>query len=172
MIFLLQKKTDSGLPEGTRKRLWWFERHAYLVSPPREIIAGRTSTNCSASIPTRSYGNLLVIFKVVFTWKSIDVAAVISQGDSAKRSIFREEAIEAITDALQDCLQCNNNTQEKSARALTTLGWFSRTGETITEKWLLHKSGFKENQEDTFCRSMNWVSFKFFRMSFVSTMSS
>ncbi|KAE9461479.1 hypothetical protein C3L33_06592, partial [Rhododendron williamsianum] len=72
------------------------------------------------------------------------------QGDPLKCSVYRQEAVEAITAAL-DCQVCSELVQEQSARALLMLGGrFSYTGEATTEKWLLKEAGFDENSDDSF----------------------
>ncbi|XP_058214377.1 putative E3 ubiquitin-protein ligase LIN-1 isoform X1 [Rhododendron vialii] len=82
------------------------------------------------------------------------LAAVLLQldllGDPLKCSVYRQEAVEAITAAL-DCQVCSELVQEQSARALLMLGGhFSYTGEATTEKWLLKEAGFDENSDDSF----------------------
>ncbi|KAL4291977.1 hypothetical protein GQ457_14G008080 [Hibiscus cannabinus] len=84
------------------------------------------------------------------------VAALLLQldllGDSSRCSVYREEAVEAIIEAL-DCEKCNEKIQEQSARALTTLGGrFSYTGEATTENWLLKQASFHETLGDSFHR--------------------
>lgn len=72
------------------------------------------------------------------------------QGDPLRCSAYREEAIEAIIEAL-DCQICNEKVQEQSARALSILGVrFSYTGEPAAEKWLLKEAGFDESSVDSF----------------------
>ncbi|XP_031404070.1 putative E3 ubiquitin-protein ligase LIN [Punica granatum] len=71
-------------------------------------------------------------------------------GDLTKCSIFREEAVEAITETL-DCRYCNEKVQEKAARALLMLaGHFTSKGEASAEQWLLQQSGFHEYSGDAF----------------------
>lgn len=78
------------------------------------------------------------------------LVAVMLQGDPLKCSVYRQEAVEAITAAL-DCQVCSELVQEQSARALLMLGGrFSYTGEATTEKWLLKEAGFDENSDDSF----------------------
>lgn len=68
-----------------------------------------------------------------------------SQGDPLKCSVYREEAVEVIIEAL-DCEVCNEKIQEQSARALSMLGGrFSYNGEAIAEKWLLKEAGFDDD---------------------------
>lgn len=72
------------------------------------------------------------------------------QGDPLKCSVYRQEAVETITAAL-DSQVYNELVQEQSARALLMLGGrFSYTGEATTEKWLLKEAGFDENLDDSF----------------------
>ncbi|XP_021295050.1 putative E3 ubiquitin-protein ligase LIN-1 isoform X2 [Herrania umbratica] len=82
------------------------------------------------------------------------VAAILLQldllGDPLRCSVYREEAVEAIIEAL-DCEKCNEKIQEHSARALMMLGGrFSCMGEATTENWLLQQAGFHEKLEDSF----------------------
>ncbi|KAK6264394.1 hypothetical protein SCA6_019828 [Theobroma cacao] len=82
------------------------------------------------------------------------VAAILLQldllGDPLRCSVYREEAVEAIIEAL-DCEKCNEKIQEQSARALMMLGGrFSCMGEATTENWLLQQAGFHEKLEDSF----------------------
>ncbi|XP_022715436.1 putative E3 ubiquitin-protein ligase LIN-1 isoform X2 [Durio zibethinus] len=77
------------------------------------------------------------------------VAAILLQldllGDPLRCSVYREEAVEVIIEAL-DCEKCNDKIQEQSARALMMLGGrFSYMGEATTESWLLEQAGFHEN---------------------------
>lgn len=73
------------------------------------------------------------------------------QGGHAKCSIFREEAMEAIAEAL-DCHFFNEKVQEKVARALMMLaGRFTSKGEPSAEQWLLQQSGFHEYSGYAFC---------------------
>lgn len=72
------------------------------------------------------------------------------QGGLEKCSIFREEAVEAMAEAL-DCHLGNEKVQEKAARALTLLaGRFTSRGEAFAEQWLLQQSGFHQYPGDTF----------------------
>ncbi|KAL1358797.1 hypothetical protein HN51_004036 [Arachis hypogaea] len=64
--------------------------------------------------------------------------------DPFKSSLYRAEAIEALISAL-NCQTCNDRVQDQSSRALHLLGGhFSYTGESLLEKSLLHKAGFRE----------------------------
>ncbi|GLT59937.1 hypothetical protein SLA2020_327300 [Shorea laevis] len=82
------------------------------------------------------------------------VAAILLQldllGDPMRCSVYREEAVDAIVEAL-NCQVCNEKVQEQSARALMMLGGcFSYRGEATTEKWLLQEAGFSNNLCDSF----------------------
>ncbi|GKU92689.1 hypothetical protein SLEP1_g6388 [Rubroshorea leprosula] len=82
------------------------------------------------------------------------VAAILLQldllGDPMRCSVYREEAVDAIVEAL-NCQICNEKVQEQSARALMMLGGcYSGRGEATTEKWLLQKAGFSNNLCDSF----------------------
>ncbi|MBA0595024.1 putative E3 ubiquitin-protein ligase LIN-1 isoform X1 [Gossypium raimondii] len=82
------------------------------------------------------------------------VAAILLQldllGDPLRYSVYREEAVEAIVEAL-DCEKCNDRIQEQAARALMMLGGcFSYVGEATTENWLLEQAGFHETLGDSF----------------------
>ncbi|MBA0658721.1 hypothetical protein Goklo_010905 [Gossypium klotzschianum] len=82
------------------------------------------------------------------------VAAILLQldllGDPLRYSVYREEAVEAIVEAL-DCEKCNDRIQEQAARALMMLGGcFSYVGEATTENWLLEQAGFHETLRDSF----------------------
>ncbi|OMO65893.1 Armadillo-like helical [Corchorus olitorius] len=84
------------------------------------------------------------------------VAAILLQldllGDPLRCSIYREEAVDAIIEAL-DCEKCNDKIQEQSARVLMMLGGhFSSNGEATIENWLLEQAGFHENLGDSFHR--------------------
>lgn len=75
---------------------------------------------------------------------------VMLQGDPMRCSVYREEAVDAIVEAL-NCQICNEKVQEQSARALMMLGGrFSYKGKATTEKWLLQKAGFSNNLCDSF----------------------
>ncbi|XP_022720811.1 putative E3 ubiquitin-protein ligase LIN [Durio zibethinus] len=70
-------------------------------------------------------------------------------GDPLRCSVYREEAVEVIIEAL-DCEKYNEKIQEQSARALVMLGGrFSYMGEATTENWLLQQAGFHENLGDS-----------------------
>ncbi|KAB2029248.1 hypothetical protein ES319_D05G149500v1 [Gossypium barbadense] len=82
------------------------------------------------------------------------VAAILLQldllGDPLRYSVYREEAVEAIVEAL-DCEKCNDRIQEQAARALMMLGGcFSYVGEATTENWLLEQAGFHETLGESF----------------------
>lgn len=82
------------------------------------------------------------------------VAAILLQldllVDPMRYSIYREEAVDAIVEAL-DCQKLSKEVQEQSTRALVMLGGrFSYSGEAATEKWLLQKAGFCDNLGDYF----------------------
>eukprot|EP00257_Ricinus_communis_P025237 XP_025012651.1 putative E3 ubiquitin-protein ligase LIN [Ricinus communis] len=63
----------------------------------------------------------------------------------------REDAVEAIIEAL-DCHICNSKVQEKSAQALLMLGsHFSYTGEAAAKEWLLQQTGCHDKSVDLFC---------------------
>ncbi|XP_062171926.1 putative E3 ubiquitin-protein ligase LIN isoform X2 [Alnus glutinosa] len=64
-----------------------------------------------------------------------------------KYSIYREEAIDAITMALEDSL-VDEKVREKCCRALLILGRrFSFSGKSLTESWILKQAGFKDIYE-------------------------
>ncbi|KAG4956432.1 putative E3 ubiquitin-protein ligase LIN-1 [Glycine max] len=64
--------------------------------------------------------------------------------DPFKGSLYRSEAIEALVEAL-NCQTCNDRVQQQSARALVLLGGhFSDSGDSLMEKSLLQKAGFRE----------------------------
>jgi len=66
------------------------------------------------------------------------------QDDPFKGSLYRSEAIEALVEAL-NCQTCNDRVQQQSARALVLLGGhFSDSGDSLMEKSLLQKAGFRE----------------------------
>lgn len=72
------------------------------------------------------------------------------QGDPLKSSVYRDEAVEAITTAL-GCHICNEILQAQSARALLILGGrFSYNGEPTAEKRLLKEAGFVDRSGDSF----------------------
>ncbi|KAK8551370.1 hypothetical protein V6N13_119840 [Hibiscus sabdariffa] len=71
-------------------------------------------------------------------------------GDPLRLSVYREDAVDAIVDAL-DCEKCDDKIQEQSARALMMLGGcFSYNGEATTENWLLEQAGFSEKLGGSF----------------------
>jgi len=66
------------------------------------------------------------------------------QEDPFQGSLYRSEAIQALVAAL-NCQTCNDGVQQQSARALYLLGGhFSPSGESLMEKSLLQKAGFRE----------------------------
>lgn len=70
-------------------------------------------------------------------------------GDPLKCSVYREEAIEAITAALES--HANEKVQEQLARTLLILGGrFSHTGGPTMENWLLKEAGFDESLRGSF----------------------
>ncbi|XP_011001312.1 PREDICTED: putative E3 ubiquitin-protein ligase LIN isoform X3 [Populus euphratica] len=84
------------------------------------------------------------------------VAAVLLQldlmGDLSQSNLYREEAVEAITESLE-CHNCSTKVQEQSAKALLMLGGcFSYSGEASAEEWLLRQAGFHERLRDSFQR--------------------
>ncbi|CAH1429904.1 unnamed protein product [Lactuca virosa] len=71
-------------------------------------------------------------------------------GDPLKSSVYREEAIDAITEAL-DCQICNENVQEQTAKALLILGGrYAYTGTPEAENWILKEAGYDESLEGGF----------------------
>ncbi|KAJ6410589.1 hypothetical protein OIU84_007353 [Salix udensis] len=71
-------------------------------------------------------------------------------GDLSKSSLYREEAVEAITESL-DCQRCSTKVQEQSAKALLMLGGcFSYNEEATAEEWLLQQAGFHERLRGSF----------------------
>ncbi|KAJ6748210.1 hypothetical protein OIU79_029348 [Salix purpurea] len=65
-------------------------------------------------------------------------------GDLSHSSLYREEAVEAITESLE-CHNCSTKVQEQSAKALLMLGGvFSNSGVASEEEWLLQQAGFHE----------------------------
>ncbi|KAH9795776.1 transducin/WD40 repeat-like superfamily protein [Citrus sinensis] len=83
------------------------------------------------------------------------VAAILLQldllGDPSNCSMYREEAVDALTSAM-NCQTCSEKIQEKSARALLMLGGLfpSYIEEATSEKWLLKLAGFNEHSDDSF----------------------
>lgn len=82
------------------------------------------------------------------------IAAIMLQldlmGDPLKSSVYREEAIEAITEAL-DSQICNENVQEQAAKALLILGGrYAYTGTPEAEKWILKEAGYDDSLEGGF----------------------
>lgn len=71
-------------------------------------------------------------------------------GDPLKSSVYREESIEAITEAL-DSQICNENVQKQAAKALLILGGrYGYTGTPEVEKWILKEAGYDESLEGGF----------------------
>lgn len=69
------------------------------------------------------------------------------QGDPLKSSVYREEAIEAIIEAL-DPQSCNEDVEEQAAKALLILGGrYAYTGTPEAEKWILKEAGYDESLE-------------------------
>lgn len=67
------------------------------------------------------------------------------QIEPKKYSIYREEAIDAITVALEDSL-VDEKVQEKCCQALLFLGGcFSFSGKLLTRSWILKQAGFKDS---------------------------
>lgn len=65
------------------------------------------------------------------------------QVETQKYSIYKEEAIDAITVALEDSV-VDEKVREKCSRALLVLGGrFSFSGKLLTENWILKISGFE-----------------------------
>ncbi|KAJ6764599.1 hypothetical protein OIU74_023483 [Salix koriyanagi] len=84
------------------------------------------------------------------------VATVLLQldlmGDLLHSSLYREEAVEAITESLE-CQNCSTKVQEQSAKALLMLGGvFSNSGVASEEEWLLQQAGFHERLQGSFRR--------------------
>ncbi|KAF5779272.1 hypothetical protein HanRHA438_Chr12g0568821 [Helianthus annuus] len=82
------------------------------------------------------------------------VAAVMFQldlmGDLLESSVYREEAIEAIVEALESKI-LNENVQEHAAKSLLILGSrYSYTGTPEAEKWILKEAGYDESLEGGF----------------------
>lgn len=64
------------------------------------------------------------------------------QVEPQKYSVYREEAVDAITVALESSLS-DEKVREKCCRALLILGGhFSFAGKIMTEDWILKKAGF------------------------------
>lgn len=83
------------------------------------------------------------------------------QEDLSNASIFREEAVEAIIEAI-DCTTHNSEIQEQSARTLLILsGRFSYTGEPSIENWLLQRAGLDGVSVNAFQRHDENVSFSY-----------
>ncbi|KDP20357.1 hypothetical protein JCGZ_06466 [Jatropha curcas] len=83
------------------------------------------------------------------------VAAILLQldvlGDPLKSSLYREDAVEAIIDAL-NCQNCNSKVQEQTGRALLMLGGhFLYPGKAKAEDWLLYEAGCHERSMDLYC---------------------
>lgn len=76
------------------------------------------------------------------------------QVEPRKYSIYREEAVDAITEALNGSLT-DEKIQENCCRALLILGGqFSSSGKLLTETWILNQAGYfkvypLENEEDS-----------------------
>ncbi len=69
------------------------------------------------------------------------------QVEPQKHRIYREEAIDAITVALEDSL-VDEKVREKCCRALHILGGnFSFSGKLLTESWILQQTGFEDKFE-------------------------
>ncbi|KAL4561940.1 hypothetical protein LXL04_034125 [Taraxacum kok-saghyz] len=102
--------------------------------------------------------NTLQILLVSLQWATQEkrplIATIMLQldlmADPLKSSVYREEAIEAITAAL-DCQICNENVQEETAKALLILGGrYSYTGTPEAKKWILKEAGYDESLEGGF----------------------
>ncbi|KAL8033904.1 hypothetical protein ABFX02_13G186700 [Erythranthe guttata] len=77
-------------------------------------------------------------------------------GDSLEYSVYREEAIDAIVEAL-DCQVFDEMTQKVLARSLFILGGhFSYTGEPEIERWLLRKAGLEQILKEEEKNTENW----------------
>ncbi|KAM2607043.1 hypothetical protein TB2_035653 [Malus domestica] len=83
--------------------------------------------------------------------------AVLLQGDPFRSSVYREEAIEAIIEAI-NCRTCHGKVQQRSARALSMLGGrFSDSGEATTEHWLLQQASYSHWPGNSFLLKENIV---------------
>lgn len=79
------------------------------------------------------------------------------QGDPFRSSVYREEAIEAIIEAI-NCRTCHGKVQQRSARALSMLGGrFSDSGEATTEHWLLQQASYSHWPGNSFLLKENIV---------------
>lgn len=64
------------------------------------------------------------------------------QVEPQKYSVYREEAVDAITMALESSF-CNETVREQCNRVLLVLGGnFSSAGKIMTEDWILKQAGF------------------------------
>lgn len=98
---------------------------------------------CLTCLSLNKLRNLGVLRKILIK------LTVLLQGDPLKCSIYREEAIEAITAALES--HANEKVQEQLARTLLILGGrFSHSGGPTTENWLLKEAGFDESLRGSF----------------------
>lgn len=71
------------------------------------------------------------------------------QVEPRKYSIYREEAVDAITEALDGSL-ADEIVRENCCRALFILGGrFSFSGELLTESWILKQAGFYDYDKVT-----------------------
>ncbi|KAI3761771.1 hypothetical protein L1987_52193 [Smallanthus sonchifolius] len=97
---------------------------------------------------------LLVCLQRATREKRPSVAAIMLQldlmGDPLESSVYREEAIEAIIEALDHEI-FNENVQEQAANSLLILGSrYSYTGTPEAEKWILKEAGYDESLEGRF----------------------
>lgn len=65
------------------------------------------------------------------------------QTDRHEKSIYRQEAVDALTTALMKSLTDDERLQKKCCEALLILGgFFSFSGKLMTEDWILKLAGF------------------------------
>ncbi|XAR60414.1 Ubiquitin--protein ligase [Bertholletia excelsa] len=70
-------------------------------------------------------------------------------------SIYREEAVDSITAALESSLS-NEKIRTKCCRALLILGGrFSSSGKIMTEDWILRQTGFLDGPEPQYCENQD-----------------
>lgn len=118
----------------------------------------RTSTLSSkSSASTRHAGKLYTSEKNIFNLKTAyEEYDNVQQGQSSRKSEFKEEAMEVILKAVGS--EENSSAQALAASILSNLGGtHAWTGEPYTAAWLVRKAGLTSVYQRNMIRSVDWL---------------
>ena len=117
---------------------------------------GTSTLGSKSSASTGHAGKTIYFIKNIFNLKLLMKNTFVHQGQSSRKSEFREEAMEVLLKAVAS--EENSSAQALAASILSSLGGtHAWTGEPYTAAWLVRKAGLTSVNHRNMIRSVDWL---------------